>query len=177
VVLPVDWKEVEFSVDGRLPASFLSSKLKADQQYISIGVYREIMRQTGEFWVPEFTDPEKFMSWNNSRGIPMVTYRVKCTVEWKRWDTVEILRWVWYSALSWWIMLSDAIHWNIATLDAKALRSALKHSYRIFEYPEKDSEYVEEKADIEEVAKEVKPVEEKKDVVKKEVAKVANRWP
>jgi hypothetical protein len=36
------------------------------------------------------------------------------------------------------VLLSDAIHGNIATLEAKALRSALKHGYRCFEFPELD---------------------------------------
>lgn len=140
VKLSLDWKIGEYSIEERLPEWFLQSKLKEDQRYIPIHLYREIMRQIDEFGVPQFSIPEKFATGKNKSGTDMITYRVVCTVEWhKNWKKDPIiLTGTWYSAMSWGTLLSDAIHGNVATLDAKALRSALKHSYRIFEYPEMD---------------------------------------
>lgn len=141
IVLQLDWKNVELSADDNLPSWFLEKKLKDDQLYIPVGLYREIMRQLDCFGVPQFSDPEKFMSGKNKSQIDMITYRVKCSVErfkYGRNNAPVILTGVGYSSFSGGVLLSDAIHGNIATLDAKALRSALKHSYRIFEYPEKD---------------------------------------
>jgi len=138
IKLPLNGEMIELTSDERLPVGFLEKKLKDDQLYISVSLYREIMRQMDCFGVPQFTDPEKFMSGKDKWGIDKITYRVKCTVErFKDWrkDPI-ILTGVWYSSFSGGILLSDAIHWNIATLDAKALRSALKHGPRIFEYPE-----------------------------------------
>ena len=155
VKLMLDWKLMELSVDERLPEWFLQSKLKEDQRYIPIHIYREIMRQMDCFGVPQFSDPEKFMSGKNKSQIDMITYRVKCTVEWNKDGRKNpvILTGAWYSAMSGGTLLSDAIHWNIATLDAKALRSALKHSSRIFEYPELDVVDIPTPAEIKETAK------------------------
>jgi len=36
-------------------------------------------------------------------------------------------------------LLSDAVHGNFKTLEARALRDALKYSYLIFEFPELDN--------------------------------------
>lgn len=157
VKLFLDGKLDEYDIDEKLPEGFLMSKLKENQRYIPIHLYREIMRQIGEFWVPEFTDPEKFLSGKNKSNVDMVTYRVKCRVARNKPWVKEpiILTGVGYSSMSAWVLLSDAIHGNIATLEAKALRSALKHGYRCFEFPELDVETVEEKWVInEEKAKE-----------------------
>lgn len=140
VKLFLDGKLDEYDVDEKLPEGFLMSKLKENQRYIPIHLYREIMRQIWEYWVPEFTDPEKFLSGKNKSSVDMVTYRIKCKVSrTKPWVKEPIiLTGVGYSSMSAWVLLSDAVHGNIATLEAKALRSALKHSYRIFEFPELD---------------------------------------
>lgn len=131
----------EYNVDERLPDSFLESKLKESQKYIPIHIYRDILRQLPDlFWVPTFTDPEKIISGKNKSGVEVIAFRVKCSIERLRHGEKKpvVLVWDWYSAISWGAMLSDAIHGNIATLQAKALRSALKLWLRIFEYPEAD---------------------------------------
>ena len=138
VVLQLDGKIYEIPVSEKLPPEFLQEKLKEGQSYIPIGVYREIMRQLDEFGVPEFTE-EKIMTWNNKYNVAQVVYKMYCEVKWyKDWKTKEpiILKWHWYSSMSAWVLLSDAVHGNMMTLEAKALRAALRYSYRIFEFPE-----------------------------------------
>ncbi|MCI0500336.1 MAG: hypothetical protein L0Y61_01140 [Epsilonproteobacteria bacterium] len=49
VKLFLDGKLDEYDIDEKLPEGFLMSKLKENQRYIPIHLYREIMRQIGEF--------------------------------------------------------------------------------------------------------------------------------
>lgn len=138
VKLSLDWKDYELSIDEKLPAEFLQTKLKEWQSYVPVGTYREIMRQIDEFDVPEFVE-EKIMSWNNKYSVPQVVYKMYCEVKWYRYGRSKdpvILKGHWYSSISAGALLSDAIHGNMMTLEAKALRAALRYSYRIFEFPE-----------------------------------------
>lgn len=134
-------ESLELNPNDNLPDSFLESKLRENQLYIPIGTYREIMRQLDEFWVPRFWDLEKVLVWKTKTWTDAIAYKMKVEVEWNRpWQkTPTVLVWTWYSSMTAWILLSDAIHWNIKTIEAKALRDALKHSYRIFEFPEKET--------------------------------------
>jgi len=128
------------SLDDRMPEDFLKTKFQEKQRYIPINVYREMIRQIWEFGIPQF-EIEKFVSWNNKSNVAMIAYKCICKLDWfKYWDKKEpiVLIGNWYSAISAWALLSDAIHWNMHTLQAKALRDALKYSYRIFEFPEDD---------------------------------------
>ena len=138
VKLSLDWKDYELSIDEKLPAEFLQTKLKEWQSYVPVGTYREIMRQIDEFDIPEFVE-EKIMSWNNKYNVPQVVYKMYCEVKWYRYGRNKdpiILKGHWYSSISAGALLSDAIHGNMMTLEAKALRAALRYSYRIFEFPE-----------------------------------------
>ena len=81
VKLMLDGKMNEYSINGRLPEGFLRSKLKENQRYIPIHLYRDIMRQIGEFGIPDFSEPEKFINGKNKAGIDMITYKVRCTIE------------------------------------------------------------------------------------------------
>lgn len=138
VVLQLDGKTYEIPVSEKLPPEFLQEKLKEGQSYIPIGVYREIMRQLDEFDVPEFTE-EKIMTWNNKYNVAQVVYKMYCEVKWYKYGRGKepvVLKWHWYSSMSAWVLLSDAVHGNMMTLEAKALRAALRYSYRIFEFPE-----------------------------------------
>lgn len=182
VKLFLDRELREFDINEKLPEWFLQNKLKDDQKYIPINLYRDIMRQIWEFGIPDISDPEIFITGTNKSWISMKTYRVKCTVLWhKEWikEPVE-LRGVWYSAMSPWTLLSDAVHGNMQTLNAKAMRDALKYAYKIFEFPEKDAEDLNEAWEIKEandvkaketiakIAAETKPVEEKPSETKEE---------
>lgn len=140
VTLTLDWKTSEYPVGSKLPEWFLHSKLKDSQRYLPVHLYRELLRQIDEFWIPEFSDPEKFATGKNKSWVDVITYAMKCTIVWnKPWKKEPIiLTGKAYSAMSWGTLLSDAVHWNFATLEAKSLRSALRHSYAIFEFPEVD---------------------------------------
>lgn len=140
VKLFLDWNLWEYNINEKLPAWFLQSKLKENQMYLPVGLYRDIMKQIGEYGIPEFSEPEKFLSGKNKSQVDMVTYKMICTVMWyKPWEKNPIiLKWFWYSSMSAWVLLSDAVHWNMHTLAAKSLRDAMKYSYNIFEYPESE---------------------------------------
>lgn len=138
VKLSLDWTEYELSIDEKLPSEFLQTKLKEWQSYVPVGIYREIMRQIDEFDVPDFVE-EKIMTWNNKYNVAQVVYKMYCEVKWYRYGRSKdpvILKGHWYSSMSAWVLLSDAVHGNMMTLEAKALRAALRYSYRIFEFPE-----------------------------------------
>lgn len=170
VVLQLDGKTYEIPVSEKLPPEFLQEKLKEGQSYIPIGVYREIMRQLDEFDVPEFTE-EKIMTWNNKYNVAQVVYKMYCEVKWYKYGRDKepiVLKWHWYSSMSAWVLLSDAVHGNMMTLEAKALRAALRYSYRIFEFPElevyddwKTEWTIKEKSATKIEAKPVKTEEEK----------------
>jgi hypothetical protein len=150
VVLKSEWKEFTLQPTERLPITFLESKLREDQKYIPIGVYRDIMRQIWEFWIPTFADAEKIITGKNKSWWESIAFKVKVeVVRNKPWVKEPILlKGSWYSAMTWGIMLSEAIHWNFKTLEAKALRDALKYSYLIFEHPEADVEEPTEDKDM-----------------------------
>ena len=138
VKLLLDGKEYELSIDEKLPPEFLQTKLKEGQSYVPVWTYREIMRQIDEFDVPDFVE-EKIMTWNNKYNVAQVVYKMYCEVKWYKYGRSKdpvILKWHWYSSISAGALLSDAVHGNMMTLEAKALRAALRYSYRIFEFPE-----------------------------------------
>jgi len=177
VKLFLDWKLWEYDINEKLPMWFLQSKLRSDQLYMPVWLYRNIMRQIGEFWMPKFSE-EKFISWNNKSGRPMITYKSVCNVEWKRWKEVTQLEWIWFSSISAWAFLSDAVHWNMHTLYAKALRDALKYTYNIFEFPETDIEDQDTEWKVDDTSKKIDEVVSNIDAKEKEkvVEKDDTEW-
>ncbi len=130
----------EYDINEKLPFGFLQTKLKEGQFYMPVGLYRDIMRQIGEFGIPDFSDIEKITSGKNKSQVDMVTYKMTCKVaRHKPWSLEPImLKWFGYSSMSAGVLLSDAVHGNMHTLASKALRDAMKYAYNIFEYPEVD---------------------------------------
>ena len=168
VKLSLDGKEYELSIDEKLPPEFLQTKLKEGQSYVPVWIYREIMRQIDEFDVPDFVE-EKIMTWNNKYNVAQVVYKMYCEVKWYRYGRSKdpvILKGHWYSSISAGALLSDAVHGNMMTLEAKALRAALRYSYRIFEFPE---------VEIYDDWKTEGIIKEKKEAPKTEVEKVTTQ--
>lgn len=170
VRLELDWMVEDYPIDGSLPAGFMKSKLRDDQTYVPIHIYRDIMRQIGEFDIPVFSEPTMFIEGKNKQGVPMITYKSGCTVTWTVWKEVKVLRGSWYAPMSGGVLLSDAVHGNMKTLEARALRDALKYAYKIFEFPELDKIDAPLAAEVnlpsnnklDEVAKDTTPVNWKK---------------
>ena len=144
VTLSVGNDSLELDINERLPDSFLESKLKESQKYVPISVYRDIMRQIGEFGIPQFSDFKIVATGKWKSGQDTTAYKCVVTVERNKPGEKKpvILIGSGYQAMSAGILLSDAIHGNSKTLEARALRDCLKYSYLIFEFPEADTAWL-----------------------------------
>lgn len=190
----IEWKK--YSIYKPLPTSFLKSKLSEKSTYLPVPVYRTIIRQINNdsierYWFEEFSLPKfsekpielyewKTEKWGNVKSIKSMY--CDCFVPRKNpvTNTQQLLHWVWYSAMSIDMLLTDSsLHGNMHTLRAKALRDAMKYSYAIFEFPEDDYDQEEpnvkaqlkEKSVISDVVKSI--VSEKKEEEKIESNKTA----
>lgn len=166
---PVSDKIESYSVDQHLPEDFYQQKLKQAEKYIPVYVYREIIRQLNNVWIPYFEEPKYLHAWTVKEDAKIYLYCQKCKIQ---VDDKEI-EWVGYHNFSLSALLSSSAHGNFKTLEAKAVRDTLKDVYRIFDYgvyqdeeekatePEPDKKNTKEKSSKEDSTKQSSSTKQK----------------
>ena len=131
-IIDFNWKTRELDLNNYMPEDLYKYHKYSKCYYVPIEIFRDILRQLPEFWIPKFEDFEDIYKWKTKdwNWIRVLRQKVKL-LWWVEEQPIEI-EWIWYHNVTDWKLFEWTL-WNMKILEARTLRDALKNTYRIFD--------------------------------------------